>query len=528
MGLERPRRSTRDGVPIAGAGGRRVPAERPVTRSAAGQPRAPALPGRRPGRPGGRADRARLAGRPADDRPARPVALRPRGRRPAVPDATHVWLEGGFEPGRLYEVVYRTRDLPGRRDRACSPCATAPPSCATPTAAAGNPCAGRIDHAFAFGVSQSGRFLRHFLSLGLNLDEAGRQVFDGLMPHVAGARRGEFNHRFAQPSAQATPSFGHLLPFTYDDQTDPLTGRRRPAAPPAGARRRAEGHRHQHLRRVLARRRLAAAHRPGRQARPGAAGRRCASTLRRHAARPGALPLTRVSAADGQRGAHGFNAVDYTPLLRAALVNLDRWVSDGVEPPPSAFPRLADGTAPSRRGAAPASARSPASPARSRSASGLRRSTSARTRRGRRALPGPSSASATPPRLGRRRRRQRGGGIRLPDLPVPWRPTPAGTRATPPPAAPGQIIACRARPSPSRPPPPSASAPATAPLDRGALPRPRRLPRARARRRRGAGAGAATCWRRTWTRSSGLAAERYDAFAGARRGAAGAAAAAGG
>jgi hypothetical protein len=32
-------------------------------------------------------------------------------------------------------------------------------------------------------------------------------------------------------------------------------------------------------------------------------------------------------------------------LLRSALVNLDAWVSEGVEPPPSAFPRLADGSA---------------------------------------------------------------------------------------------------------------------------------------------------------------------------------------
>ena len=38
-------------------------------------------------------------------------------------------------------------------------------------------------------------------------------AFDGLNPHVAGARRGEFNHRFAQPSVQPTPSFGHLFPF---------------------------------------------------------------------------------------------------------------------------------------------------------------------------------------------------------------------------------------------------------------------------------------------------------------------------
>ncbi|HYH40921.1 MAG TPA: alpha/beta hydrolase domain-containing protein, partial [Burkholderiales bacterium] len=36
---------------------------------------------------------------------------------------------------------------------------------------------------------------------------------------------------------------------------------------------------------------------------------------------------------------------DYSPLLRSALVNLDRWVSEGVEPPASAFPRLGDKTA---------------------------------------------------------------------------------------------------------------------------------------------------------------------------------------
>jgi hypothetical protein len=37
--------------------------------------------------------------------------------------------------------------------------------------------------------------------------------------------------------------------------------------------------------------------------------------------------------------------VDYSPLTRAVLMNLDRWVAEGIEPPPSAFPRLADGTA---------------------------------------------------------------------------------------------------------------------------------------------------------------------------------------
>jgi len=60
---------------------------------------------------------------------------------------------------------------------------------------------------------------------------------------------------------------------------------------------------------------------------------------------PGTVPPGRVSAADGQRGVHDFNTVDYTPLLRAALANLDRWVATGDSPPPSVFPRLHDHTA---------------------------------------------------------------------------------------------------------------------------------------------------------------------------------------
>src|SRR5207249_1885103 len=39
------------------------------------------------------------------------------------------------------------------------------------------------------------------------------------------------------------------------------------------------------------------------------------------------------------------NTIDYAPLLRACLVNLDRWVTEGSEPPPSRHPRLADSTA---------------------------------------------------------------------------------------------------------------------------------------------------------------------------------------
>src|SRR5439155_106177 len=59
----------------------------------------------------------------------------------------------------------------------------------------------------------------------------------------------------------------------------------------------------------------------------------------------GALPFASANPNDGAMGVHSFNVVDYSPLLRGALENLVRWVVEGVEPPPSAFPRLADRSA---------------------------------------------------------------------------------------------------------------------------------------------------------------------------------------
>jgi hypothetical protein len=50
-----------------------------------------------------------------------------------------------------------------------------------------NPAAGKFKFAFAYGVSQSGRFMRSFLLHGLNTSPAGK-VFDGLLPN--GARAG--------------------------------------------------------------------------------------------------------------------------------------------------------------------------------------------------------------------------------------------------------------------------------------------------------------------------------------------------
>jgi hypothetical protein len=58
---------------------------------------------------------------------------------------------------------------------------------------------------------------------------------------------------------------------------------------------------------------------------------------------------TQVAAADAtgnvERSRNLRGTVNYGRLLRACLVNLDRWVTEGIEPPPSVHPRVADGTA---------------------------------------------------------------------------------------------------------------------------------------------------------------------------------------
>ena len=98
---------------------------------------------------------------------------------------------------------------------------------ASPLAAAGR---STVQRAIGFGVSQSGRFVRDFLYLGFNEDLAGGLIFDGVMPHVAGARRIASNYRFGLNGRNARhpqdPAWqADLFPFTYQTLFDPLSGR---------------------------------------------------------------------------------------------------------------------------------------------------------------------------------------------------------------------------------------------------------------------------------------------------------------
>jgi hypothetical protein len=93
-----------------------------------------------------------------------------------------------------------------------------------------DPGMGEIRHALAFGVSQSGRFLRHFLELGMNTDDAGQKVFDGVFSHVAGAGKVFANNSFSMPGRTATQHEDRLypenwFPFSTAKTADPVSGR---------------------------------------------------------------------------------------------------------------------------------------------------------------------------------------------------------------------------------------------------------------------------------------------------------------
>lgn len=246
-----------------------------------------------------------------------------------------VAMDSGFTPGRIYELKYRVADPPiaGVGFAAIRDVASA-----IRNGSAAMPVRGAYLH--VYGSSQSGRFLRQFLYDGFNADEQGRRVFDGMMPHIAGAGRGDFNQRFSQ--AVGLDQFGALkFPFTDAPQTDPVTGRTDALLG------RYQGE--ELAPKIIYTNSSVEYWGTGRAAAlvhtsiDGKSDLTLPPNVRiyhfagsQHG--PAAVPL-RPGA-----GAQLPNPTPHTIGLRAFVFALDRWVRDGVEPPASNYPKLADGT----------------------------------------------------------------------------------------------------------------------------------------------------------------------------------------
>jgi hypothetical protein len=140
-----------------------------------------------------------------------------------APSNRHIHLNGGFQPGKIYEYVYVAADpvIAGGGFAAVRDFAS--------YAKYGRDAITPAARVYGEGISQNGRFLRDFLYQGFNADEEGKMALDGVLAHVAGAGRGSFNYRFAQPSRDAQPTSSvffptDVFPFTDQPETDPVTG----------------------------------------------------------------------------------------------------------------------------------------------------------------------------------------------------------------------------------------------------------------------------------------------------------------
>lgn len=259
-----------------------------------------------------------------------------------VPDATSLYVKEGLKPGWLYDLVYTARDprisglgLAGLRDAV---------SFFRHDRSEANPLKGAIDRACIFGISQSGRLIHHFLYEGLNIDLTGHPVFDGAIIHVAGAGKGLFNHRFGMATVYGNQHQGNLapvdsFPFAPAPQTDPVTGQSGDSL----ARLREAGK----IPKIFFvqtsteywARAASLLHTDVEGKRDLEIDPNIRIYLIAGGAHLGAVPTDRGTCQNPK------NPLRHRgPVLRALLVAMDHWVTDGTEPPGSRFPRIDEGT----------------------------------------------------------------------------------------------------------------------------------------------------------------------------------------
>lgn len=249
-----------------------------------------------------------------------------------------------FKAGEIYELVYPARDpkVTGLGFAAIRDVAAFLRGARTDDAGHPNPLAGDIRDVTTFCISQPCRAMRDFVRLGFNAVPGGKAV-DGVLDWIGGGSGIDLDRRFAEPFrthrqhiARHYPEF--VFPFAYPTTTDAVTGR-------------TDG--------LLAR--CTATDtcpkildvnsdneywaKSGSNLHTDAAGRDLPDV-------PGVRLYLMASLPHGDGvppHGRGICRVERNPLvanqvLRALLVDLDAWVTDGAAPPPSRVPRAAEGT----------------------------------------------------------------------------------------------------------------------------------------------------------------------------------------
>ena len=146
---------------------------------------------------------------------------------PGTHDPTRVCLKNGFDPTRLYELQYTVKDplvlgigFAATRDLNSFFRYEKADAAGTP-----NPVTGMVRWGISEGSSQSGAFLRAYIRLGFNQDEAGRIVWEGSNPNIA-SRVIDLNRRFASPGTDVELyGLGNEAPLWWEDWNDAPRGR---------------------------------------------------------------------------------------------------------------------------------------------------------------------------------------------------------------------------------------------------------------------------------------------------------------
>lgn len=243
-------------------------------------------------------------------------------------------LEGGFEPGKTYEVFYL---------------AEGPPVAGLGYAAIRDAVAwlkhdpaspAKVKHACAFGSSQCGRFLRDFVYLGFNADEQDRMALDGIMSHVAGAGRLVLNQRWSTPRA-VSAYFTASYPFADTALRDAVSGQSEGVL---------ENPRVKHAPKIFYTNMAAEYWGTGRVAAlthttpDGKQDIALPENVRSYffastSHGPSSFPPT-----SQVKGSPLANPVNANASILALRLAMHQWVTKGIAPPPSVHPKLGDGT----------------------------------------------------------------------------------------------------------------------------------------------------------------------------------------
>jgi hypothetical protein len=275
----------------------------------------------------------------------------PTGLNSLVPTTTDICLFDGFQARRIYELIYPaknpivmglgyavTRDIGSFLRYQAVDDAGVPNPLALGTKQTG------IRRAYSSGSSSTAMYQREWLYLGFNEDEAHRKVFDAVVVYEGDTYRLFSNVQFAHPTFFAGQDqhsdyvSNSVPPFTYAVTTDPISGIRdgilkRPATDPL----------------VM-------------QIDNELEFWQWKGSLSVDDGLGNPVPLPDNVRLYFHRGwghgqvvdlfvppqppgicQHPFGATTLRPV-RALTIPLDEWADKGIEPPPSNYPRLEDGT----------------------------------------------------------------------------------------------------------------------------------------------------------------------------------------